>query len=504
MKNGHKIGFFPVKCCRHFLWFIPAIFLATLNLLIGGLARAEFVTKSNSGTDLADAASWDGSVPGTSDVAMWTTNSLGAGLTLQVPAYWGGMRVAGALSDIDLSGWGWIVLGAGGIDMSDSVVNMSVANYIVLDTNQTWNVNEGETLTLAEPISGSWNLVKEGAGKLILTANNPVTGMIIVNAGTLMISGQIHYSEGWRSIDALTINAGGTVTVASGDAANFLGQCNFDAAYNTIDGGTLQFDTSSGTAETVYRTFTIGTNGASLAVLNSNATLTFDYFGDWVQFSVPASASLTLTGEGNGVMNKNITGYGGLIKSGTGIWTLNGDIQCVGPTIISNGTLVVNGSLGVGPVTVAPGARLGGAGGIRGNLTFMPGAQVQFTLGAVPTWSGSLILNDNSVHLLLPVQTPPGNYLLATYHAPGSLGSFNLIPIIDSGSLDNGCSAQIKTDRGNVALVVLPPPAPHLAILSVNGGSNVTAGLGFSVMLVGTNSELELRGKLGDGMRKAA
>jgi hypothetical protein len=43
-----------------------------------------------------------------------------------------------------------------------------------------------------------------------------------------------------------------------------------------------------------------------------------------VQLSVPASASITLTGEGNGVMNKNISGYGGLIKSGAGTWTRNG------------------------------------------------------------------------------------------------------------------------------------------------------------------------------------
>ena len=452
-------------------------------LLVGGFARADIVVKSATGTDLFHGASWSGSVPAAADVAAWNTNSLGAGLTLQSALSWSGISVIDALSDIDVAGAGAIQLGANGVDMSASVVNMSLANAIVLGANQTWNVNANAALVVSGAISGSCRLVKNGLGNLTLSGNNPITGVTTVNGGTLVISGQLHWNENWQHLPALTVNVGGTVKVSSGNAGNFLGQCNFEATNNTIAGGILQFDTAGGTAESIERAFAIGTNGGTIAVLNRNATLTFDYFSDPMQFSVPAAASLTLSGEGNGVMNKNLSGYGGLIKSGSGTWTMNGANNYAGPTIVSNGTLVVNGSLWNGPLTVMAGATLGGPGGILGNLTFLAGAQAQFAIGTVAHWSGRVTLNNNPVHLTLTSQVPPGSYVLATYNASGSTGSFNHIPVLDSGSLTNGCTAQIKTDRGQVSLIVRPPPAPQLAILAVNGGSNAVAGLGFSVMV---------------------
>ena len=485
----------PVPACTH-VWLL--FLFAAATLLVGGSLRADIILKSSTGTDLANGASWGGAAPGASDVADWTTNSLGSGLTLETAAYWNGISVANPLSDIDISGYsGVIALGAGGIDMSASTVNLSLEVPIILDTNEAWNVKANESLNVSGAVYGSWNLVKNGSGTLTLSGNNPITGSTIVNQGTVLISGQIHYDEGWQHLHALTIGSNGTVMVISGNADNFLGQCNYEANNNTIDGGVLEFATASGTGDAIARAFEITTNGGTIEVLNSNATVAFVYFSDPMQFSVPAPANLTLGGAGNGVMYKTITGYGGVIKTGSGFWTFAGTNTYAGSTIISNGALAITAPLYNSPVTVAAGGMLGGMGPIFGNVLFQPGAQAQLTVGSPASWT-ALTLNNNTVHLALQNQMTPGAYPLATYVASGSSGIFSGTPVIDSGSLATGCSAHITTDRGNVILTVLPPPAAHLAILSVNGGSNALAGLPFSVAVQAEDTNGNPRGVSAD------
>jgi len=308
---------------------LASILVITI-FLSGGYARADLVIKSGTGTDLTNGASWNGSsAPAASDLAVWTTNSLGADLTLQTMQSWDGIIVTGAVSDICISGPGTLTLGAGGIGMSASQVNMSLAIPIQLATDQTWAVNAGETLSMSGAVTGPGNLRKTGGGTLTLSGYNPMIGLIKVNAGTVLVSGSV------RS----------------------------------------------------------------------------------------------------------------------------------------------------GALTVLSGSTLGGSGSILGNITLAPGAQASFTNGLAMTCNGALVLNNNTIHLALPNQLRPGSYTLATYNAPGSTGAFSAAPVVDSGSLSNGCSARIKTDRGTVTLVVAPPPAPHLAILSVNAGSNVAAGTAFSVQV---------------------
>ena len=448
-----------------------------------GPVQAALITKAATGTSLDSAGSWSGSIPGSADTAVWNASSLGAGLTLNSGYYWNGITVTGAVSDIGISGYGALGLGAGGIDMSVSAVNFSLADSVLLTTNQIWNVNAGKSLNVSGVVSGSYNITKNGGGALTLSANNTMVGVTTVNAGTLVINGQVHYNEGWHHLPALTVNSGGTVVVANGDADNFLGQCNFEGSNNIINGGVLQFHTANGVGEAIERAFSIGNLGATFQVVNPGATLQFSYFSDAMQFSVPPGANITLSGAGTGLMAKSITGYGGLIKDGPGSWALNATNTYMGPTIVSNGTIIINASLWNSAVTVNNGATFAGLGVIPQGITLLPGAQARLTNGAIGLWTGPLILNSNLVHVALGYQMPPGTYPLATYQNGGSTGAFNPIPVIDSGTLSNNCSAIIKTGRGSVNLVVLPPPAPKLAVISVNNGINPTAGLPFNIVL---------------------
>jgi autotransporter-associated beta strand protein len=456
--------------------------LATTTLLTGFLSCANNITKSPAGTELTDGASWQTVVPTSIDTATWTTNSLCGDLTLYGNASWGGISLLNAPADINIQGWGTLTLGSFGIDMSASSVNLVFGNPVLINRHQAWNLNASNSLTITGTMSGASNLTMNGSGTLVLDANNTLTGNLIVNGGAVVINGSIHYNEGWNHLNTLTINSGGKVFVSSGNADNFLGECNYDAPYNVINGGDLQFGTASGAGESINRAFSIGPTNGTIEVVNTNASLTFNYVDPKFQLSVPESVNLVLGGAGNGFMYKTISGAGGLIKTGAGTWNLEAANTFSGGTSVSNGTLIVNGSSGSGPITVSAGATLGGTGVVGWLVTYLTGAIPQFTFGSPLAITGPLIANGNTVHLLLPGNVGTGVYTLATYLPAGSLGTFSAIPAIDTGSLATGDVAQVTVGGGYVNLVV-GPPAPHLAITSVNGGSNPNAGAPFNVVV---------------------
>ena len=79
-----------------------------------------------------------------------------------------------------------------------------------------------------------------------------------------------------------------------------------------------------------------------------------------------------------------------------------------GPTVISNGTLLVNGALGAGPVTVY--GKLGGCGALSGPVAVQPGGVL--APGASPgilTISNTLTLLPGSTTLLEVSKSPVTN-----------------------------------------------------------------------------------------------
>ncbi|MFM1770828.1 MAG: hypothetical protein RJA22_3357, partial [Verrucomicrobiota bacterium] len=140
---------------------------------------------------------------------------------------------------------------------------------------------------------------------------------------------------------------------------------------------------------------------------------------------------------------------------------LSGTNAYEGGTEVLGGTLLVNtpgaSGTGPGPVLVAAGATLGGAGAIGGSVTFQEGARAVFTQGATLAIGGALVLSNNvTVRLNLASNLTAGSYTLATYNPTGSSGSFAATPVIDTGSLAPGLAATILTGGGNVVLQVAP------------------------------------------------
>ena len=166
-----------------------SVVFAVCLALAPGLGRAALKTKAGTGTDLTAVGSWD-ALPGSGDVAAWANTSLCAGLTLPGNMSWSGLLVAGALTDIDITGAGTLTSGASGIDLSASAVNLSLGTPVALAANQTWSVTNNRTLAVSGSVGGAFGLTKAGGGTVALTgSNNTWTGSTVVNAGTLNLSG---------------------------------------------------------------------------------------------------------------------------------------------------------------------------------------------------------------------------------------------------------------------------------------------------------------------------
>ncbi len=199
---------------------------------------------------------------------------------------------------------------------------------------KTFTVNQATSGTYAGLITGNLAFTKTNAGNLTL-----VPLFVTTNGSNTFVSGTNTFTGDTR------VN-GGTLTLSTA-----VGSTSLALAGSTFDSdgaGTLSFGTM--TAVTFG-----GLKGAGgLALQNGSSAA--------VALTVGANnASTTYAGA--------LSGAGSLVKVGSGTTTLGGVNTYAGTTAVNVGTLLVNGQLGGGAVSVAPGATLGGSGVIGGAVT---------------------------------------------------------------------------------------------------------------------------------------
>ncbi|MFO1487561.1 MAG: polysaccharide lyase family protein [Verrucomicrobiota bacterium] len=118
-----------------------------------------------------------------------------------------------------------------------------------------------------------------------------------------------------------------------------------------------------------------GLNSPAVRLTNSVSPASVNFY---------AMKGFTFTGSGG------LAGTMALAKSGPGTLTLNNTNTFTGATFVTNGSLIVNGSLNSSPVTIRSGALAGGTGRFGGGLTVLAGGYVQPGISA----PGTLIVSN--------------------------------------------------------------------------------------------------------------
>ena len=413
---------------------------------------------------------------------------------------------------------GTLQLGNGGTTGA-LATSSTITNNGSLVFNRSNTVTQGTDFS-GSAITGTGSVTKLGTGTLILNTANTYAGTTTlgVASGTDGILRIAHNN-------ALGTTAGGTAI--TGNSQN--GRLELSGNI-TVTGETLTISGRQGTAAAAAalsnfsgnNTWTgdvnFNTGGSEYNIESQAGTLTIS--GQISGASLSGARNLNLQGAGNGEVSGNIVnGSGGATvsatKTGAGTWTLSGTKGYTGNTTVSQGTLLINGSISTSVLTtVQTGATLGGSGTVGaltvqsggilapgtspGNLTVSNG----LTLGGILSWELAALSTSNPGTDFDTVTVTAGNVDLTGASLGLNLGAYapTAIPFWQtaqtwSGILNNtGLGSltgafTITTDQtpwaslgsfsntytGNdVNLVWTPVPEPRAATLA---GALLAAGL---------------------------
>lgn len=310
----------------------------------------------------------------------------------------------------------------------------------ILIASQNWNTNF--------TFIGSQSL-DLGAGPVTMNANRIVT----VNASTLQVDGVISGS-------GFSLTKAGAGTMVLGGANGYSGGTVIsNGVLKMANAGALGTNTAN---LTVHGTLDLNGNSLTVRNLNGNATGVIDDVAGSGSDALVVSNSTSSTFAG---VIKNTTGAVSLTKADNGTLTLSGANTYSGNTAVNAGTLLVNGTIGSGTVTVASGASLGGTGTVGGAVNWQSLSSALFTVtpttgagsNSTPlTVSGSVTLNGNTVTVNVPGGTPlgVGTYTLMSYNSSGSSGAFSSLASYTGAGAEAGTYSTISTSGGTVTVTV--------------------------------------------------
>ena len=344
----------------------------------------------------------------------------------------------------------WVTVGSGGTSGGTGTYNLSGGTLNVQNTaggTQLEIANfAGSTGTLN--ISGSAGLNIENNAYISFGANaGAANGTVNQYGGTVTF-----YSDAGGT-------PGGTGILYLGKAAGLTNSYVYNLA-----GGRLQVPTIASASGNSLFYF----NGGTLQAAKTNASfmggLTAAYVStngaiiDSSTYAVTIAQALGHDPALGGTVD------GGLTSQGSGVITLAGTNTYTGPTAVTAGTLLVNGSIGAGAVTVS-GGTLGGGGIINGAVdvqgggTFSPGAGIgtQSVASSLSFESGSTAQFDfgtgtNSEVLVTGALNLNGSTTVSiTYvSAVAALGTY---PLIQYGSLSGSLANLTPPTSPNPRLV---------------------------------------------------
>lgn len=276
----------------------------------------------------------------------------------------------------------------------------------------------GATLAVTNPAVGTVsNNLSVGASGATLSSDADVTlsgaisgatgsRVVKTGSGNLTLSGQF----GTQSSAPMELDIAAGTTTLSGGQKNVSGTNNWDAAV-TLAGATVHVHggsiTGSGTITSTSASSKVISRLNAGAATVTNAIVTTDTLS--IE-SPNGSNRLTLSGP--------ISGAGGLSLIGNGPKSLDGTNTYAGPTVVSAGSVRVNGSItNDSTVTVAALAQLGGNGTINSTATL----QANSTLSLVDGLGASALTFGKG--LTVDAASTTQWYLLSNTDATGAAGT---------------------------------------------------------------------------------
>ncbi|EBA4000067.1 ShdA [Salmonella enterica] len=329
----------------------------------------------------------------------------------------------------------------------DDAVTDAHGTFNLTNADGSFAVNtvlENVDATLDPASATGWDgtsLIKQGAGTLILNAENTYTGGTTISGGTLVATNVDALGSGDVTDDAtLELNTGGTFdnaisgsgqVVKSGDETLTLSGTNSYTGGTTISGGTLVATnvealgsgdvTDDATLElNTGGTFDNAISGSGQVVKSGDKMLTLSGANTYTGGTLISDGTLvasnvealgtgdvtnnaTLELNTGGTFDNAISGSGQVVKSGDDVLTLSGANSYSGGTLISDGTLVASNveALGTGDVTDDATLELNTGGtfdnAISGSGQVVKSGDKMLTLSGANSYSGGTLISDGTL-----------------------------------------------------------------------------------------------------------
>lgn len=253
----------------------------------------------------------------------------------------------------------------------------------VITNEGTVRLSRSDEFVFPNIIVGPGNLLAQGSGTAIIQGTNGHTGGTTVSQGILRVG-----NPGALGPGSITVQNGAPCALQLSNSITLANAMTI-ASKPSAAGQVPNIENVSGT-NTITGPLTLTQNGSigwgfyatagHLRITGTNATLLPS------QTSQNTTRILQLrgdaTGEWSGSINDTLNSVTNLAltKAGLGTWTLSGYNNYSGPTIVNEGTLLVNGSLAAASAVTVNAGTLGGNGVIRGPVsvlgTLAPGASI--------------------------------------------------------------------------------------------------------------------------------
>ncbi len=313
--------------------------------------------------------------------------------------------------------------------------------------------------------SGTTSAILSGSGNVIIAAGNATVTM----TGLSTYTGVTTINSGTLSTTQLANTTASGIGASSGSSSNLV-----------INGGTLKY---TGAAGTVTRSFSVGTNGATLDA-SGTGVLTLSNTTAIGLNSQTGNRTLTLTGTSGGLntLAAAITDDGNgnqtsIVKNGTGQWVLSSaNNTYTGSTTINAGTLTIANTSVVttSNITIASGATLSVA-----NSTTLTSYKLLTGAGTVSNLSQTF--NNLSGQTVSGTLTFTGSFTNTGTFSPGNSPG---ITVISGNYFENGLL--------NMEIQTTTPGTGHDQV-RVGGAAQVSGG---TLVVQTYNSVLPTKGNI--------